>query len=220
MDNDEILSSHDAESTTNTDSMITVPLTDRQSSIHDPSFRISTPLGTPLPPASFEEDSYFSEKEDREEQDDAESEESLVDTTPKKQSSSRPTSAFSNIAEITETEAAGERQITAKPDTEETKDGVRKPREIEKLAISNLSPSESLPSPEEIPLPSSTGDEFRSSTSTTQSRSSNGSNASPSSPTESVGVDWEKLDKTEEQEHRNDATDEVCYGLGRLSFLG
>jgi hypothetical protein len=51
-------------------------------------------------------------------------------------------------------------------------------------------------------------EERRESASSTQSQRARNSH-DPVSPAESDGVDWEKLDKTEEQEPRNEATDEV-----------
>lgn len=75
-------------------------------------------------------------------------------------------------------------------------------------------PVETTPKNEEISTPASETKERRESAS---ARSQNGRQSQePASPAESDGVDWAKLDETEEQEPRNEATDEVCPAKTRI----
>jgi hypothetical protein len=73
------------------------------------------------------------------------------------------------------------------------------------------------PKNEDVPRPASEIKERRGSASSAGSRSTRNSHDSIS-PVESEGVDWEKLDKTEEQEPRNEATDEVGTEETRLHW--
>ena len=204
---------NETESTTNnTDSMVTVPLSDRQSYGGELStVRISAIPDNTLLVIATEEDPYSYEADNQDEPNDIQLQESWHDTRAKKHCSSTLISECSSAAEITEEEnvrGKEDKMVAIADDTVERAEGFREAAEL--LTLDNA-PLKPLLSPEDIPLPSPSEDEFRSSTSTATSRSSHGSNATPASPAEGDEVDWEKLDKTEEQEHRTEATDEVCF---------
>ncbi|KAL1981974.1 hypothetical protein VTN96DRAFT_1940 [Rasamsonia emersonii] len=78
-------------------------------------------------------------------------------------------------------------------------------------------PLETTPKNEDIFTPAPETKERRESASSAKSQSSRQSQEEPGSPAESDGVDWAKLDETEEQEPRNEATDEsTALLLARL----